>query len=385
MQNDRVLTYLRYTQLEGHLEGLRRDSKKLKSLVTKYEKIHDEGAGRRLLFTLKESGGLTDLRRRIGLHEQMLQIWYMTLVYGSLRRLEGGQEDILRAIEAIKNWSPRKVHKVRESLHKGDMKPLERELSKCGLGPQAVDAALRTAVDYVDAPPREKVRMESHARSSTAMRPETSSFRPTSHSQSPFDDFYHDLHPPPLPKLHKHHRKASNSQKSPHFPSWTYKGDADDMTEDSSDDERGKFPGQSGRKNERLARDRDAAETLQKEEEAFKKQRENASKRHNAVNLRVDIGRQRSSSQTTSPNPAIKLLEVPITAPRHHRPASYHDPSDGYERRSSDVGSRHNQSQYITITRTPQRHRSLSREIQYPANRDYSAHSYTRRRSSSRE
>lgn len=348
-----------YTQLEDHLKGLRRDSEKLKSLVTKYGKIHDEGAGRRLLFTIKESGGLTDLRRRIGLHEQMLQIWYMTLVYGSLRRLEGGQEDILKAIEAIKNWSPRKVHEVRKSLRKGDSKPLERELCKSGLEPQSVDAALGTAVDYVDAPPLEKVRMESHARSSSTMHREASGFRPTSHPfhpDFPFEKPFGYEYPPFPPESYMHRREASSHERPPRFSSRTDDYDAGDA------------------RKERLPRDKNR----HGEEDVLKKERPKASKPSKKDNLTADHGRPRSSSQTTKPTPPSPLLLVPNTAPRQ-RPASYHDPGDRHERRHSDAGSRDIQYQYITIPRTPQRHRSLSREL-HPVDkdrRDHSSHSHT--------
>ena len=347
------------------MKGLGRDSRKLESLVTKYDKIHDEGAGRRLLFTLKESGGLTDLRRRIGLHEQMLQIWYMTLVYGSLRRLEGGQENILRAIEAVKVWSPRKKQEVRKSLHKGDIKPLERELRKSGLGPSAVDAALGTAVDYVDASPHNQVRMESRARSSATIHSESGNFQSTSHSAYPqfsfgtsFDDAY-----PPLPgEPYVHRRKASNAHKSPRHEDW-----ADDLTEDGFDHEPREVRGKSGHRSERRARERQMAEDLPR------KERQYTSQRHDPVSLTADFGRPRSSSQNTKPVPPSPLLVVPDTAPRL-RPASYHDPGDRYDRLSPDVGSRYEQEQFITVQRVPQRHRSLSRET-HLANRDRRDHS----------
>ena len=171
-----MLSVPRYSQLKHHLKGLKRDSDKLKALVAKYEKIHDEGPGRRMLFAIKESSGLTDLRRRIGLHEQMLEMWYMTLVYGSLRRLEGGQEDILRAIEAMKNWSSAKKQRVRSCVRQGNSKPLEDELNKSGLDPTTVLSALPDAVEYVNAQPLEQVRMESRAKSSKVKQDEGGSF-----------------------------------------------------------------------------------------------------------------------------------------------------------------------------------------------------------------
>lgn len=398
------------------MKGLKEDSKKLDALVTKYDKIHDEGAGRRLLFTLKESGGLVDLRRRIGLHEQILQMWYMTLVYGSLRRLEGGQEHILRAIEAMKGWSPRKVEHVQRSLRKGDVRTLERELSKSGLRPQEVDAALGTAVDYVDAAPLEKVRMESHARSSSTVHPEASSFRyPDFSFDSSFDDTHRPFPPPP----HEHHRKASGRHKPSHSSYWTDEGNATDMTPDELQE-------RLQRRNARLEYEtlRAEKEKLMKREELMKKerrerrrkeeeieieieigrpQRRNASPKSphtKPVNLTPDFGRPRSHSQTISKpipppsTPSGPLLLIP-PRPHHHRPASYHDPSDRYERRrrsSAADGGHDVEEQFVTIQQrapTHQRHRSVSREI-YPAarekerDRDRSTHSYDRRRSGSR-
>ena len=340
----RVLTNFSYAQLEGHLKGLRSDSEKLESLVTKYGKIHDEGAGRRLLFTLKESGGLTDLRRRIGLHEQMLQLWYMTLVYGSLRRLESGQKGILCAIEAMNTWSRSTMRKIQQSIREGDVKPLERELCRSGLEPQVVNAALRTAVDYIDAPPLERVRMESHARSSAAVHPEQRSYQPRrpGYQEFPYSTSFNDdrpSYPPPPPKPTTPRRQRSK----------------------------------------RDARDR------QKKENPPMQEREKPSKDHDATYLTADFGRPRSSSQTTRPTPPSPLLVVPDTIPRH-RPASYHDSSDQYDRLSPDIGSRYKQEQFITIDRTPQRHRSVSREL-HAVDRDrrnHSTYAYVRRRSPSR-
>ena len=341
----RELMKFRYAQLEGHLKGLRADSKKLESLVAKYGKIHDEGAGRRLLFTLKESGGLTDLRRRIGLHEQMLQIWYMTLVYGSLRRLESGQQGILSAIEAMNTWSRSTMRKIQQSLREGDSKPLERELRKSGLEPQVVNEALGTAVDYVEAPPLERVRMQSYARSSAAVYPEETSFRPSprpSYQEYSFDKPLNDdwpSYPPPPPKPHTHRHRHS-------------KRDAGDK---------------------------------HKEENPSIKEREKPSKGQDATYLMAEFGRPRSSSQTPKPTPPSPLLVVPDTIPRH-RPASYHQSSDQYDRLSPDVGGSYKQEQFITIDKTPRRHRSVSRELN-PEDRDrrnQSTHSYVRRRSASR-
>lgn len=388
MRSDPVVISPSYTQLQDHLKGLKRDSEKLETLVTKYAKIHDEGPGRRLLFTLKESGGLTDLRRRIGLHEQMLQIWYMTLVYGSLRRLEGGQEDILRAIEAIKNWNPRKVHEVRQSLRKGDIRPLERELSKSGLGPQAVDAVIGTAVDYVDSPPREQVRMESHARSSATVRPEASSFQSASGLAYPhfsFDKSFDDGYGPPPPDLPMHRRKSTGTRMPRNDSSWADENDMDDdifghlRYKDVIDDEWPKYPERSGRREKRLARDRHSGEDVHKQA------KDHTSKNAKSLNVPEDSRRPRSSSQTINPFPRSPLLVVPDPTLRH-RPASYHESRNWHERRSSDVDIPYDQEQVINIQGTPQRHRSVSKEP-HPSNRDRrdaSTHSYVRRRSSSR-
>ena len=105
-----------------------------------------------------ESSNLTDLRRRIGYHKQTLQLWYMTLVYGSLRRLEGGQEDIIAAIKSIRREDLRTVS---ASLLIGDSKPLKRELRQKGMSVDEIEANMKTAIDYITALPIEKLRMES--------------------------------------------------------------------------------------------------------------------------------------------------------------------------------------------------------------------------------
>lgn len=125
-----------------------------------------EGPGRRLIWSLIESGNLTDLRRRIGYHEQTLQLWYMTLVYGSLRRLEGGQEDI---IAAIKSLHREEYSRVSRSLLAGDTKPLKQELRYRGISAVDIEANMETAIDYITAPPIEKLRMESQVQSRSTM------------------------------------------------------------------------------------------------------------------------------------------------------------------------------------------------------------------------
>lgn len=179
--------YVRYEQLEGNLNSLRNDSTTLKVLVEKYHKMHAEGPGRRLLWSLMESGNLTDLRRRIGYHEQTLQLWYMTLVYGSLRRLEGGQEDIIAAIKSIHRDDLRKVS---TGLRFGDSLPLKRELRQRGISVDNIEANMETAIDYITAPPIEKLRMESRlqSRSSASGRHiYVDGSRESSRKERPFD------------------------------------------------------------------------------------------------------------------------------------------------------------------------------------------------------
>lgn len=378
-----VLTSTRYQQLEDNLKGLRRDSEKLKAVVTKYAHIHNEGAGRRLLFTLKESSGLTDLRRKIGLHEQMLQLWYMTLVYGSLRRLEGGQEDILKAIEAIKNWPPNKVKNVRRCLRKGKIETLEKELRQSGLKPEAVDAALGTAVDYVDASPMEKVRMESHVRSGAMVHPETSSYRPANYPQFVFnDDFENGYGPrsPPPPPLHLYRSKSSSARRPrPTFHmddenDEHYKRDVrnrDNMSESLSKMENSLM---------QPAKERHGQEPMS----GGRRDKKYPSYNEDTVIISADSSRPRRSSATAKAPPRSPLLVVPDTGPRH-RPASYHSSSDRHERSGSDAGSQH-EEQIIIVQDPPRKHRSSSQRSDRSNRdrRDSSTHSYTRRRSSSR-
>lgn len=182
-----MFVVVRYEQLEGNLKSLRNDSTKLKVLVEKYHKMYAEGPGRRLLWSLMESSNLTDLRRKIGYHEQTLQLWYMTLVFGSLRRLEGGQEDIIAAIKSIRNEDLRKVS---ASLRVGDSKPLKRELRQSGMSIDCIEANMETAIDYITAPPIEKLRMESrmHSRSTAPTRHlYEDGRRKPSQNETPFD------------------------------------------------------------------------------------------------------------------------------------------------------------------------------------------------------
>lgn len=213
----------RYDQLQQNVKSLRIDLEKLDKLVAKYERIHDEGPGRRLLWALKESGNLTDMRHRIGYHEQILQLWYMTLVYGSLRRLEGGQEEI---IEAIKSMRHGQLHEIMRALDHGDRRPLEQELKRKGVSQQNIEANLVTAVDYIEADPVDKIRLESRARSmSSTMRPssyESSAYSNPRPRESPSypkvdDPFNHQLTYLDLPKpLSGMHRSRSTRKPTTH-------------------------------------------------------------------------------------------------------------------------------------------------------------------------
>lgn len=307
----------------------------------------------------------------------------MTLVYGSLRRIEGGQEDILKAIEAIKNWSPSKVQAVRRCLHKGNIKPLEQELRQSGLKPEAVDVAIGTAVDYVEAPPREQVRMESHVRSGTMMRPEASSYRSTEYPQFAFNDKFGKGYgfpptPPPPPPPHSHlYRSKSSSARRPR-PTFIIDDDIDehykrdDRDRDNLSESPSKidiFPKQPATQETRSGSRRDKRYPSYNED---------------AVIIPADSTRPRRSSGTAKAPTRSSLLVVPDTGPRH-RPASYHSSSDRRERSGSDAGSQH-EEQVIVVHDPPRRHRSSSRrsDRSNKDRRDSSTHSYTRLRSSSR-
>ena len=193
-------------------------------MVKKYDRIHDEGPGRRLLFTLKESSGLTDLRRRIGLHEQTLNLWYWTLVYGSLRRLETGQEAIAQEMKdmfaTIREWSPRKQAEIRRSVRHGDLSKLEDELQRSKMSEtshggggghgrsrihkktessrtEADEEVLNAAANYLMADPSEKFKLEVEAsnRATQTSMGHTYSHKP----EEPMS-----AHGPPMPHYESH-------------------------------------------------------------------------------------------------------------------------------------------------------------------------------------
>lgn len=150
------------------------------------------------MFALKESGGLADRRRQIELHEQTLQMWYMTVIVSSLRRIEGGVEDLAKLFETMRKIDPRTIEKIREMVTKrarsttpsrpqvyaryaekpshqaklgsipvtvtdDDAKPLKEELLNNGLSEAQVDATLGEAIKYLFANPVKQDQMEEEA------------------------------------------------------------------------------------------------------------------------------------------------------------------------------------------------------------------------------
>ncbi|MCJ1243676.1 hypothetical protein MMC30_000873 [Trapelia coarctata] len=156
-----------YEQLESNLSLLREDAKKLKELVVKYGKIQDI-RGRRLLFAFRESDNLTDLRRRIGLHERTLELWYSTLVYESLRRLENGQADIFAGQEdifaAIKAMDIPTLEAIKAELRRGREGLLTDELRKRTYSRRVTKDDVDVAKSYVTASPPERANIESQSR-----------------------------------------------------------------------------------------------------------------------------------------------------------------------------------------------------------------------------
>ena len=143
------------------MKSLCKDAEKLEELIVKYDRIY-ELPGRRWLFTFMEADNLSNLRRKIGLHEQQLHIWHTTLVYGSLRRLENGQELIFGAINGM---SAEILAKVIAELRRGKEKTLKEELRKRGVSEGCIEQNVDVAADYVIAPPEERIRLETQSRS----------------------------------------------------------------------------------------------------------------------------------------------------------------------------------------------------------------------------
>lgn len=109
------------------LGPLEKDTGILKDMVKKYAAIREEGYARRLLFAFKESGDLADLRRKIGLHEQALQMWYMTVIVSSLGRIEVGVDEIkrLQTYKAMERIGDKKLEKTKERVLRNVMKRTE--------------------------------------------------------------------------------------------------------------------------------------------------------------------------------------------------------------------------------------------------------------------
>lgn len=291
----------------------------------------------------------------------------MTLVYGSLRRLEGGQEDILKAIKAIKNWSPMKKREVKRSLQNGDIKPLEQELSKSGLEPEAIDSSLGTVVDYVDAPPLEQVRMESRVRSrlSAMTGPEGASLLPTVSAITSARRPHNTYHIDGLPRR----RSRDDLPGSLNIMRFSEERIANAERRDA---EREDF--------EREDAERKQAVYLHRKEKIYPSHGEDL------VIMPADSRRPRRSSDTTKPPPHSPFLVVSDTSPRY-RPASYHGPSDQHEPRRPDADNRNSDEQVIFIQGPPRRRRSSIRrsDRSNKDRRDSSTHSYVRTRSSSGE
>ncbi|MCJ1293700.1 hypothetical protein MMC34_005255 [Xylographa carneopallida] len=130
---------------------------KSKSTVVVIERIADESQENGSL----EADNLADLRRRIGLHEKTLLLWYMTLMQGFLRRLKNGQLDIIKAINGI----PRDMRTdlIRE-LKRGNEKPLKAAL-RSGIPNNEIKNNIEVAKTYVAASRPDQVRIESYIRS----------------------------------------------------------------------------------------------------------------------------------------------------------------------------------------------------------------------------
>lgn len=283
----------------------------------------------------------------------------MTLVYGSLRRLEGGQADILKAIEAIKNWPPSKVQAVRRCLHEGNSEPLERGLRQSGLKPEAVDVAIDVAMDYVDSPPKDQALMERQVRSHAMMHPDPSSYRPTDYPHSAFHDSFGLSYgfPPSLPSPPSQlYRRKSSSGRRPR-PTFHV---SEEVDKHYNRDIRDEHLSGSRRDTRYPSYDEDTSLTP------------------------ADYSGPRRSPGTAKAPPRSPLLVVPDTGPRR-RPASYHSSSDRRERSGLDVDSEY-ERKVIIIQDPPRKHRSSSQRSDRSNRdrRDSSTHSYVRRRSSSR-
>lgn len=319
-----------------------------------------DGPGRRLLWSLMESGNLTDLRRRIGYHEQTLQLWYMTLVYGSLRRLEGGQEDIIAAIKSLHSEEYRKVS---ASLLAGDTKPLKKELRHRGISTVDIEANIATAIDYITAPPIEKLRMESQVQSRSTM--------PTRHTnedrsrgplrnERPFDQLSHVDNQFPAD-----YESSVDYQLAPHRP------------------RKGNF----GRSNSTSAGPKyrhleDFQAEVQLERDL---QKESLRKVALETDQRVRERRASESVGSRAHTRPVIIVNDRTLPNQSHPPTSHHRSKSRRERgrSSSDIG-RDPQEQPTIIVLEHRGGRSKDRQ-ENKSRKDLSTHSYIRRRRSSVE
>lgn len=143
--------------------------------MEKYNKIHDDGPGRRLLWAVWESGNLTEYRRKLGYHEQKLSLWYSALVYGSLRRLETGQEKVLerqeKVLEALDRLPRAKSKAIASALEHKDRRPLIDVLERSGLPPTSIAPNLNLAETYMMVNDEDKCVVKDHVRRSSHLEP----------------------------------------------------------------------------------------------------------------------------------------------------------------------------------------------------------------------
>lgn len=116
----RKLIIIRNRQARANLKSLKQDLQALEDLVRKYGEIRVPG--RRLLWALTETKSVADLGDKLSRHEQTLQMWYMTLVLGSLRRIEGGVEDIRDIIDRVDQLPKRAQTHFKRGLTSSDPK-----------------------------------------------------------------------------------------------------------------------------------------------------------------------------------------------------------------------------------------------------------------------
>ncbi|MCJ1384054.1 hypothetical protein MMC17_007170 [Xylographa soralifera] len=334
-----------YNQLRGMLDDLAKDAKTLQALVKKYVDI-EEIRFRRVLFTFKEADNLADLRRRIGLHEQTLQLWYLTLMHGSLRRLENGQLDIIKAINEMPGNM--RADLIKE-LRRGNERPLKTALRRSGVSETEIKNNIDVAKTYVTASPPEQVRIESEVLRRSSSGP-YSRVQGDSYDRYPFGEELYTQRP----YEYRDPRSASTSSQthrrhSTHAPDYHYD---DPPPRDIS----------------RNRKDNEPAEAFSTTpvppvglfaEHLFMQQ--------------PSIPHRRASDTSTRPNPT-QFLIVPKQELHRPRPASYHEPRHPH-RRSFDYDD--DSVMFVEHeSRTPREHTSRSRS------RHSSTHSYHRRRDS---